>query len=205
MKILLTAFGPFGGDAVNASLDVLHAVERGWSGPAELATAVLPVTFAGAPAALCDAIDAERPDSLVCLGEAGGRDAITPERWAHVIADARIPDNDGGQPSRRPLDDGPERLESRIPVEGLVEAVEAVGVRAEPSEDAGRFVCNATFRAALTSFDGPVAFLHVPAIRPRGETAGVGEETDGERPRWAATMTVEEAAAGVTAALETLA
>lgn len=201
MRILLTAFEPFGGDPVNASHEVLQAVRARWHGPSTLATVVLPVTFRGAPLALADAVAAFGPDAVVCLGEVGGRDALTPERWAHHLADARIPDNSGEQPAATVLDDGPERLGSRIDVDALAAAISAAGVPAETSDDAGRYVCNATFRAALTGFDGPAGFIHVPAIRPGGAVAGVGEETDGVAPRWAARMTIDEAADGIVAAL----
>lgn len=201
MRILLTAFEPFGGDPVNASHEVLETVRVRWTGPAKLAAVVLPVTFRGAPLALSDAIAAFGPDAVVCLGEAGGREALTPERWAHHLADARIPDNSGDQPVGRVLDDGPERLGSRIDVDALVAAIAAAGVAAEASEDAGRYVCNATFRAALTVFDGPAAFIHLPAIRAAGAVAGVGRETDGTAPRRAALMTFDQAADGILAAL----
>lgn len=174
----MTGFEPFGGEQVNASGDAVAALAATWGERAPgLATAILPVSFDGAPIALREAIERVRPDFLVCVGEAGGRAAVTPERFAVNDRCARIPDNDGLQPSG-PIDDGPRVLAGGIDPDLLTAAIRRVGVPAATSEDAGRFVCNATFRAALTCFNGPATFVHVPAVRPAGSVAGVGGETD---------------------------
>lgn len=183
--ILVTGFEPFGGEAVNASREAVLALAAAWDDPAvELVTAILPVSFAGAPSALAAAIELHRPAAVLCVGEAGGRTAVTPELHAYNERLARIADNDGARPEG-PIDDGPERLDSRLDVARQVAAIRAVGVPAEESADAGRFVCNAVFRAALTGFAGPAGFVHVPAVRDDG-VAGVGAETDGGAPRVAA-------------------
>jgi len=203
VTILVTGFEPFGGDAVNASGEAVRALAAGWDDPAvELVTAILPVSFEGAPIALDRAVRRYRPDAVVCVGEAGGRLAVTPERYAVNDRLARIADNDGRSPTGA-IDEGPELLASRLDVDRLVAAVRAAGVPAEASEDAGRFVCNAVFRAALTSFEGPAGFVHVPAVRPTG-VAGVGAETDG-RAAEAATVTVDDLARALAAMISTLA
>lgn len=177
-RVLLTGFEPFGGEECNASGEAVRLVgERGLPG-LHVAWGILPVTFSGAPRRLNALIGRHEPDVVLCVGEAGGRTAITPERWAANLADARIPDNDGVQPRGEPLDDGPEALPSRLDVDAMVAALRSAGLPAKASEDAGRYVCNATFRAALRGFDGPAGFVHIPAVRPEGQ-AGVGDETDG--------------------------
>lgn len=181
MRILVTGFEPFGGDTANASGDVVAVLARQWRHPeVELSTEILPVTFAGAPTALAAAIARHRPDAVICLGEAGGRTAVTPERWAVNARTARIPDNDGAQPDG-PIDDGPERLGARLDVDAVVRSMLGAGVPAHASDDAGQFVCNATFHAVLTAFDGPAGFIHVPALRAHGH-ALVGAETDPVQP-----------------------
>ncbi|MFD0864300.1 hypothetical protein ACFQ06_00550 [Tessaracoccus lubricantis] len=182
MRILVSGFEPFGGDVANASGDAVEQLGATWDDPAvDLHVVTLPVSFDRAPTALAAAIAATRPDAVICVGEAGGRTAVTPERWAVNERSARIPDNDGAQPSG-PIDDLAPSLASRIDVDGIVEAMRAAGIEAQPSQDAGRYVCNAVFRAALTGFDGPAGFIHVPALRATGE-ALVGAETDGAEPR----------------------
>ncbi|MCG6567240.1 hypothetical protein [Tessaracoccus sp. ZS01] len=178
MRILVSGFEPFGGDPANASGDAVRELGATWSDASvELHTVILPVSFDRAPETLAASIEAVRPDAVICVGEAGGRPLVTPERWAVNERRARIPDNDGAQPCG-PIDDLVPRLPSRLDVDGIVRAVRAAGVAAEVSDDAGRYVCNATFRAALTGFDGPAGFIHVPAVRATG-TVLVGSETDG--------------------------
>lgn len=202
MLILVTGFEPFGGDSSNASAEAVLGLAQLPCPPAvELVTAILPVSFEGGPAALRGLAAEHRPDVIVAVGEAGGRASVTPELWAVNEQVARIADNDGRRPSG-PIDAGPERLGTRLDVPALVAAIEAVGVPAEASEDAGAFVCNAVFRAALTAFDGPAGFVHVPAVRAEG-LAGVGEETDGAVV--ANALTVEDLTRALGAVLDSLA
>ena len=182
--MLITGFEPFGGDSVNASGVVLERLASAWGragGPRvaglELVTAVLPVEFVGAARVLAAAIAEARPDAVLCLGEAGGRSAVTPERWAGPTALGRIPDNAGFAPRNEPLDGDAGLLASRLDVDAMVAAIRAAGVASHASGDAGRFVCNATFRALLRDHDVPGGFIHVPAVRDTG-VALVGGETD---------------------------
>ncbi|WP_270263482.1 pyroglutamyl-peptidase I [Kocuria marina] len=178
MKILVTGFEPFGGETENASgvaVDILR--ELAPSDGVRIATAILPVTWSGAGAALLRAVEEHRPDAVVAVGEAGGRAAVTPERWAKNLGHGRIPDNDGAIRDAAPLAEGPERFESRIDPIALVRAIKDAGVPAEVSDDAGAFLCNAVFWTTLHRTDLPAAFIHVPAVRARG-SAGIGAETD---------------------------
>ena len=207
MRVLLSGFEPFGGEAANASADAVLALADGWHHPhIEVWPVILPVTFTGAPALLKEAIERVRPDVVLCIGEAGLRTAVSPERWAVNEREARIPDNDGHRPSG-PIDDGPARLASRIDVDAVVAAIQAAGVPAEASEDAGRFVCNMTFRAALTTFDGPAGFIHVPALRSSGK-ATIGAETDpdagGAPQNVGASLSPADLVTALRAAVETL-
>lgn len=181
MRILVTAFEPFGGDAENASLEAVRRLEatraeRPQPG-VEMVVGVLPVAFGEADRALAALVAEHRPDAVVAVGEAGGRTAVTPERWGVNEDDARIPDNAGAQPRHEPIDpDGPERRASGLDVEALVAAIEDAGVPAEASDDAGRFLCNHV-AYLVAGLDVPGGFVHVPAVRSSG-VAGVGGETD---------------------------
>lgn len=203
-RVLVTGFEPFGGDSVNASREAVARIDvealrlRG----VDVATATLPVSFAGGPDALESAIVEHRPDVVICVGEAGGRAEVTPELNAFNEQVARIPDNDGQQPSG-PLDEGPAVLTARLDPAVLTAAIAASGIPARVSEDAGRFVCNAVFRAALTRFEGPADFIHVPASRETG-VSGTGGETDALAPV-ASGLSFDDLGRALTAALGTLA
>ncbi|SDH66317.1 pyroglutamyl-peptidase I [Agrococcus jejuensis] len=176
MRILVTAFEPFGGDAENASREaVLLLTERGVPG-VELALGILPVTFSTAPQRLRALVDEHDPDAVLAVGEAGGRAVVTPERQGRNRIDARIPDELGDQPRVVAVDDGPALRPATLDVDALVAAIRGAGVPAEASDDAGGFVCN-RIAVEVAGLPVPAAFVHVPAVRSVG-IAGVGGETD---------------------------
>lgn len=173
--VLLTGFDPFAGDAANPSGDAVRLVAERWSGDEELVVDVLPVTFEGAAARLRDLIAAHRPAVIVATGLAGGRTAVTPERVAINLADARIPDNGGAQPSDSPVVDGaPTAYFATLPVKAIAAALGEVGIPSSVSHTAGTFVCNHVMFTALHEVAGTTAragFVHVPYAR---ETAPAG-------------------------------
>lgn len=94
MIILITSFASFGGDELNASQEVRNALPDRIGG-AIIETLCLPVVFGRAAELAIDAAERLRPDAILCLGQAGGREFITPERVAVNIMDAVQPDIDG--------------------------------------------------------------------------------------------------------------
>ncbi len=164
MKILVTAFEPFGGDAVNPTMEALARLA-----PREgLSRLVLPVSFSGAGREIARAMEALRPDAVLSLGLAAGRDRITPERVAINLDDARIPDNDGFTPVDAPIvPDGPDAYFSTLPVREIARRIGALGIPAGLSLSAGTYVCNHVMYTALhlakTRYPGTkCGFLHVP-------------------------------------------
>ncbi|WP_456789039.1 pyroglutamyl-peptidase I [Cellulomonas sp. P5_C5] len=166
-RVLLTGFGPFDGQAVNASSLAVQEVASRWTGPAELVVRELPVSFRGARHQLRVAIAELEPDLVVCVGEAGGRAAVGVERVAVNVIDARIPDVDGSAPVDVPVIAGaPAAFFSTLPVKACAAAVRDAGVPVEVSNTAGLYVCNATFYALqhLLAARPEVrsGFVHVP-------------------------------------------
>lgn len=177
MKVLVTGFEPFGGDTENAAAEAVTRLAAQWTGPDDLVTRILPVSFARAPRLLHEAVAAENPDAVICVGEAGGREAITPERQGWNRMRARIADNDGDAPADEPIDDGPEARPATLDVDTMTAAITDAGLPAQVSDDPGLFVCN-RLAHAVALLDVPGVFVHVPAVRSAG-LAGVGAETDG--------------------------
>ena len=174
MPILVTAFTPFGGDAKNASQEILNALPDVLSG-VRLEKRLLPVSFRAAPQIAAEAAASLRPEAIVCLGQAGGRDAVTPERVAVNLMDATSPDNDGFQPVDEPIfPDGPAAYFSTLPVKAMVEAMQRLAVPARLSDTAGTYVCNCLMYAMLHRVeDVPCGFIHVPYLTEQGK----GSET----------------------------
>lgn len=158
-KILVTAFEPFDGRTVNTSALVLEKLPDTIAG-CRTEKVLLPVVF-GKAAKKALEYDA---DCIFLLGEAGGRNAVTPELQGRNNRDARIADNEGHMPRcEKILPDKPEELPCRLPVRKIVEKMQAEGYGITVSEDAGSFVCNDTFYLVNLQSAAPVSFIHVPA------------------------------------------
>ena len=174
MPILVTAFEPFGGDALNASQEILNALPETLGG-VRLEKRLLPVSFRASSRLALEAAERLRPEAIVCLGQAGGRDVVTPERVAVNLMDAAISDSDGFQPVDEPvIPNAPAAYFSTLPVKAMVEAMQRVGVPARLSNSAGTYVCNALMFAMLhQTKDIPCGFIHVPYLteQGKGETA----------------------------------
>ena len=125
MKILVTGFEPFGGETVNPSFEAVRRLPPRIGG-ADIARAQIPVVFRKGPAAIDAAIEAERPDMVLCVGQAGGRAQITPEFVGINYANFRAPDNEGNQPlSQKLVEDGPDARFSTLPVQAMASAASA--------------------------------------------------------------------------------
>jgi pyroglutamyl-peptidase len=177
--VLLTGFEPFAGDGVNPSGDAVQLVAAEWSGPENLVTAVLPVTFTGAAVRIRELIAEHSPEVVIASGLAGGRADISIERVAVNLIDARIPDNEGAQPvDAESVPGAPDARFSSLPVKAIARDIAAAGIRTSLSTTAGTFVCNHVFYvitdAAIRRPGMRAGFIHVPW----GETGGpAGEPT----------------------------
>lgn len=167
MKLLITAFDAFGGDEDNISQTVLEALPERVE-EAEVCKLLLPTAFGLAAERAIAAAEALWPDAIVCLGQAAGRKAITPERVAVNRMDASLPDNAGRQPCGEAIEPGgPAVCFSTLPNEAMAEAIRAEGVPAALSDSAGTFVCNSLLYAMLrwAARQGsaiPCGFVHLP-------------------------------------------
>lgn len=174
--LLLTGFEPFGGDESNPSWALVQRLDgqtlAGWT----VRAICLPCSFAAAPQALVAALG-KRPAAVVSLGLAGSRSALSVERVAVNLVDARIADNDGGQPGDQAVvPGGPAAYFSRLPVKSMVHAARQVGVPAEVSLSAGSFVCNQIFYVLLHALrrrpEVAAGFVHVPWAPELGRGSG---------------------------------
>lgn len=175
MRILVTAFEPFGGEQTNPSLLVLDALKPGYQG-AELAKLALPVVFSLSARRLFAALAMEQPDAVLMLGQAGGRAGLGIERVAINLDDADIADNAGQQPADRPIaEGGPAAYFSTLPIRAMLRAVRDAGMPAGISNTAGTFVCNhllyqALHHIALHKLPVTAGFIHLPYLPAQAET-----------------------------------
>ena len=142
MKVLLTAFDPFGGEPVNPAQEAVAAVADNIAG-AEIVKVVVPTVFGKSIETVYEAMKRENPDVTFCIGQAGGRVGLTPERVAINLEDARIVDNEGNQPFDRTIfEDGETAYFTSLPVKAMVAKIKEAGLPASVSYTAGTFVCN---------------------------------------------------------------
>lgn len=171
MKILITGFQPFGGQRVNPAWEAVRKLPD-VLGDKVLWKLEIPVTFGGA----FDAVEAKAeevdPDVILCVGQAGGRDAVTPERIAVNLQDASIPDNAGNQPVDLPvIADGANAYFTSLPVKAMAAAVRALDIPCRLSCTAGTYVCNDVFYRLLHRYRDTgkrVGFVHVPFLPEQG-------------------------------------
>lgn len=164
MAALLTGFEPFNGSHTNPSWEAVTEL----AARREIATALLPCTFTGSLEVLREAVARHSPDVVICVGQAGGRATVTPERVAINIRDARIPDNVGDQPIDVPVvAGGPAAYFTTLPIKAAVARIAAAGIPASVSHTAGTFVCNNVFYGLMHLLaterpDVRGGFVHVP-------------------------------------------
>ncbi len=172
--LLITGFEPFGGEAVNPSWEVARALQGQRIEDHVVQAAQLPCVFAEAPRVLLQAIAQARPRLVVALGLAGSRSALSFERVAVNLIDARIADNAGAQPLDEPVLRGaPAAYFTRLPVKAMAAAVAAAGLPAELSHSAGSFVCNQVFYRLMHALRRRPAvrggFVHLPPLPQQAE------------------------------------
>lgn len=170
MKILVTAFDAFGGERINPTERALQQLPDR-IGDAELIKLVIPTKFGESLRRTTEAAEGSAVDAIVCLGQAGGRAHITPERVAINVMDADIPDNAGYQPVDVPVvEGGPAAYFSTLPVKEMVSEIENCPARV--SNTAGTFVCNQLLYGLLHHFAGTevrAGFIHVPYIKEQNK------------------------------------
>ena len=167
MKILITGFDPFGGETVNPAYEAVKLLPDTIAG-AEIIKLEVPTRFHRAGAVLEDAMQRHKPDVVICVGQAGGRTAITPEKVAINLMDGRIPDNAGYQPVDVPIqEDGETAYFTSLPVKAMVQRMRDAGIPAAVSYTAGTYVCNYLLYTLLYLIDKKYphvrgGFIHVP-------------------------------------------
>ncbi|MCH9276034.1 pyroglutamyl-peptidase I [Bifidobacterium amazonense] len=171
--ILVTGFDPFGGEPVNPAFEAVKLLPDDIAG-ATVVGLEIPTAFTRSAQVVEEAIERERPDWVLCVGQAGGRAAITVERVAINLAEASIPDNDGEQPFDAPLrEDGDTAYFATLPVKAMVRNINDHGIPAAVSYTAGTYVCNAIMYHVLYLLDRRFpgvkgGFIHVPYAVEQG-------------------------------------
>ena len=167
MKVLVTGFDPFGGDKVNPAYEAVKLIPEEVAG-AKIIKLEIPTVFAESGIVLKEAMKKEQPNIVICVGQAGGRAAVSLERVAINLAEARIPDNKGNQPIGVKLEeDGETAYFTSLPIKAMMKNIQKHGLPAYISYTAGTFVCNDIMYRLLYMIEREFpkvkgGFIHVP-------------------------------------------
>ena len=170
--LLITGFEPFGGQTVNPS----------WEAVAQLPDTIgewmlhkmrIPVEYETAPRLVLEKAREIGAEAVISVGQAGGRNAVTPEVIGISLREAASADNAGRLCKGEPIDpEGPDGIFSTLPVRAMVAAIAAKDIPAKLSYSAGAYVCNDVLYTLLRQFEGTsvrAGFIHVPFIPGQGE------------------------------------
>ena len=161
MRILITAFEPFGGAETNITQSVLSLLPDSLADWA-IEKVCLPVSFKRAPIVLREAIATYSPDLVIMLGQCSTGENIRLERFAINMMDSTKGDNDGYIPNEETIcPHQPLALQTPLPIKELerfcTDNVQPVQV----SNSAGLYVCNRVYYEALHLRQQAI-FMHVP-------------------------------------------
>ena len=172
-KILVTGFEPFGGESINPSweaVSLLPDVIGGYT----LTKLRIPVVFGEATERIIEKAKEICPDVILCVGQAGGRNAITPEFVGINLRHAEIPDNNGKQPQDEPIIKGGENAYfTTLPIRKIVEKLKEAGLPSAVSYSAGSYVCNDVIYSLLAKYKDTqtkVGFIHIPYCTEQNKT-----------------------------------
>ena len=176
-KLLVTGFDPFGGQPVNPAREAVLRLPDTVGGY-EITKLEIPTVFGLAAETVLQAAEELRPHAILCVGQAGGRSAVTPEVVAINLREASIPDNAGNTPQDEPvIEGGDAAIFSTLPVRAMAQAICEKGLPGEVSYSAGAYVCNDLMYLMLHHLAKrgvPCGFVHVPALRLDAEQATRG-------------------------------
>ena len=166
-KLLITGFDPFGGADRNPAREAVMALPS-VIGDYEIIPLEIPTVFGKAAETVLRAAQELCPDVILCVGQAAGRAAITPEVVGINLRNASIPDNAGNQPQHAPVvEGGPAAYFSTLPVREMAAAIQGAGLPSSLSYSAGVFVCNDLLYTLLHHYDVTttrVGFIHIPCL-----------------------------------------
>lgn len=170
-RLLITGFDPFGGQTINPAWEAVRRLPDR-VGDYALKKLRIPTVFGLGADRTWEAAEQFHPDVILCVGQAGGRSAVTVERVGINLRDARIGDNAGACPRETPVvPEGPAAYFATVPVTVMADAMAAAGYPAAVSNTAGTFVCNDVLYTLLHRCAGTgirVGFLHVPYLPEQG-------------------------------------
>ncbi|RSK26757.1 pyroglutamyl-peptidase I [Bacillus sp. HMF5848] len=166
--LLLTGFEPFLDHPLNPSAEIVKELDGMIIGDYIVKGCLLPVEFSQSANQMISLFDEVKPDVVISLGLAAGRNTITPERIAINCNDG-VKDNSGFIPEDEAIiQEGPVGYFSTLPIRTFVNVLREYGYPAEISNSAGTYLCNNVMYQMLhyisvNQYNCLSGFVHIPA------------------------------------------
>ena len=171
MVTVLVGFNEFGPIAVNPARLVVEELARRRNGMREdFISEVLSTEYLVAGKRIEGLIHERRPQVVIIVGVAAGREAINLERIALNVDDADLPDNAGDRRNGSPnVSHGPLARESTLPLKELQRVLQEHQIPVVISNYAGTFICNHVHYRALHSLaeagsGAMCGLIHIPLM-----------------------------------------
>ncbi|MDT8858801.1 pyroglutamyl-peptidase I [Alkalihalobacillus sp. MEB130] len=168
MRVLLTGFEPFLGHYINPTEEIVKELDGQQINNKQIIGRILPVAFSQSATQLIAHFEEEKPDAVIMLGLAAGRNRITPERVAINCSDGDK-DNEGRALQDAVIqEDGPAAYFSTLPIRKIVNILNEASIPARISNTAGTYLCNNIMYEMLHYLEQhnlscPAGFIHIPA------------------------------------------
>ncbi|MBV1708803.1 MAG: pyroglutamyl-peptidase I [Erysipelothrix sp.] len=169
MKILVTAFEPFGTETINPALEIIKLLPDRILGQNIIKLQIPTIRYKSVNA-IIEMIVKHQPDIVLSLGQAGGRSDITIERVGINVDDYGIEDNEHNMPiDEKIVMDGPDAYFINLPIKDMMRRIKDADIRASVSNTAGTFVCNHVIYAIrhyceTNQTNIHSGFIHVPFL-----------------------------------------
>ena len=149
MKVLVTAFTPFGKCTNNYSSEVIKYINN-------VDKVILDVCYDKCYYDLNKQYNLDDYDLIISLGEARMRKVLTLETTAKNIASCSLADNLGIiKKDEKIIDNDTTELKTLVNLDNIIDLIEL-------SNDAGKFVCNNIYFHLLSNYPNKSLFIHIP-------------------------------------------
>jgi pyroglutamyl-peptidase len=156
---LVTGFDPFGRMLSNPS-----QAAGSWLAEQRDGCVFVPVptSYAGSITVLEESVRKHGPTAVLLLGFAASAVGLRVERYARNQTTAAAPDNDGEWQAGPIEAAGPDRIETPVDYNGLLDILDSNAIPYTTSDDAGGYVCNWLYWHTLARYPRlPILFVHL--------------------------------------------
>jgi len=172
LRVLITGFGPFPGAPYNPTQPLvarLMRLRRPALADVELASHIFPVTYRAVDQELPKLLAKLRPQALLMFGLAARTAHVRIETRARNAVTMLWPDAAQTRVRKGSIGLGPDAMMFGPHTAKLLRAARAAGIDAQPSRDAGAYLCNYLSWRAIEAAGTDdhlqlAAFIHIPLL-----------------------------------------